>query len=184
MRAPGDGAAAGGPDEGPRPDLEEALRQVGATARASLAGVGGASKAFRALVSADISLARSALGRTLAFSGVAIAFGASAWLMFASSIVVALVRHAGWSWSVSLLSTGALSLIVTIYAIWRAMVYYEHTRLRATRRQLARLGFGQLADYTPDADSPQSTRQATDDLAKTGDVGGDRSNANKPRAPR
>jgi len=173
MRAPGDGAEDAAADESPRPDLEESLRQLGVTSRAGFGAFQDASKAFKTLVSADISLARSAFGRTLAFIGVAIAFGASAWLMLASAIVVALVNAAHWPWWLALVSTGVLSLAVTSYAVWRAMIYYEHTRMRATRRQLARLGFGQLADYTPDAGSPKSTRHVTDDLAATGDGVGD-----------
>ena len=180
MRAPGDGAREAAAGESPSPDLEEAVRQLGATSRASFGAFREASKAFRTLLSADISLARSAFGRTLAFISIGIAFGASAWLMLASAIVVALVTSAGWPWWLALVSTGTLSLAVTGYAVWRAMIYYEHTRMRATRRQLARLGIGQLADYTPDPGSPKSTRHATDDLADTGDAGGDTRGSNGP----
>lgn len=171
MRATDEGASGAVPDDSPRPDFEESLRQIGATSRAGWDAFGDASKAFRTLVSADISLARSAFGRTLAFIGVAISFGASAWLMLMSALVVALVNVGGWPWWLALVSTALLSLAVTGYAVWRAMIYYEHTRMRATRRQLARLGIGELADYTPDAGSPRSTRDVTDELAAEGDLG-------------
>lgn len=174
MRAPGDGAVDAADAGSPRPDLEESLRQVGATARAGLGAFGDASKAFRTLLAADISLARSAFGRTLAFVGIAIAFGASAWLMLMSAVVISLVNGAGWPWWLALVSTAVFSLLVTGYAAWRAMIYFEHMRMRATRRQLARLGMGELADYTPDAGSPQSTRDVTDQLAAEGDLGKDK----------
>lgn len=150
------------PDEDqPPPDLLEALRQLGTTGRAGLGAAGEAAKSMRSLVSADISLARSALGRTLAFTGVAIAFGASSWLLLMATLIVVLSRELGWAWSTSLLATAALSVIVTWFAGWQAMRYFEHTRMQATRRQLARLGIGELADYTPEPGSVESARSAT-----------------------
>lgn len=166
--APGDAPPPGGPadahephdHDAPPPDLIEALRQIGATGRASLGASVDSVKALRSLVAADISLARSAMGRTLALSGVAIAAGASAWLLLMSTLVVFLSRHVGLSWSVAMLLPAVLSLAVAGWAGWRAMRYFEHTRLQATRRQLARLGIGELADFMPDPDSPESTREA------------------------
>lgn len=145
----------------PPPDLGESLRQVGAAGRAGFTASVDAAKAFRSLVSADISLARSAFGRALAFTGVAIAFGASAWLLLMATLVVFLTRQVGWTWSGSLLATALLSLLVTVFGAWQAMRYFEHTRLQATRRQLARLGIGELADFTPTPGSPQSARDYT-----------------------
>ncbi len=142
------------------PDLLEALRQIGATGRASLGAAGDTAKAMRALVAADISLARSALGRTLAFSGIAIAAGASAWLLLMTALVVFLSRQLGMSWLTSLLIPALLSLVAAALGSWLAMRYFEHTRLQATRRQLARLGIGELAEVMPDADSPGSAREA------------------------
>ena len=154
------------PGEGrPAPDLAEALKDLGASGRAGLSAAGDAAKALRILVAADISLARSAFGRTLAFTAVAIAFGASAWLLLMAALVVALSRGLGWSWSLSLLLTAVLSAAITLFAGWRAMRYFEHTRLKATRRQFARLGFGELADFMPDADSPASTADAAERVA-------------------
>lgn len=154
--ADGDGGA------GPAPDLGESLRQVGAAGRASLGAATDAAKAFRTLLIADVSLARSALGRTLALTGVAIAFGASAWLLLMATLIVFLTRQLGWSWSLSLLVTALLSLAITAIAAWQGIRYFEHTRLQATRRQLARLGIGELSDFTPAAGSAASTRDVTD----------------------
>ena len=160
---PGDG-----PDPGaanPAPDLGESLRQVGAAGRASLGAATDAAKAFRTLLTADVSLARSALGRTLAFTGVAIAFGASAWLLLMATLVVYLTRGLGWTWALSLLVTALLSLVITAIAAWQGMSYFEHTRLQATRRQLARLGIGELSDFTPEPGSAASARDGAGAVA-------------------
>ena len=144
------------------PDLAESLRQIGLTGRAGLGAAGDAAKAFRTLFAADVSLARSAFGRTLALTGVAIAFGASCWLLLMAALIVFLSRQLGWPWSVSLVVCALLSGVVTAWAIWQADRYFEHTRMQATRRQLARLGIGELSDFTPEPGSPASTRAATE----------------------
>ena len=163
MSATGEQGAATPPetDAQPAPDLGESLRQIGQTGRAGLGAAGDAAKAMRSLVAADISLARSAFGRTLAMTGVAIVFGASAWLLLMAVLVVLLNRQAGLAWSLSLLLPALLSGAVAWFVGWRAMGYFEHTRLQATRRQLARLGIGELAGFVPDADSVTSSREAT-----------------------
>src|SRR4051794_31183193 len=83
-----DGAGRGGGehadpagDPGDVAGIEESLRALGATSRATWTAGRDAGKAFRILLAADVALARSAFGRTLAFTGVAIAFGTSAWLL-------------------------------------------------------------------------------------------------------
>lgn len=148
----------------PAPDLAEALKELGASGRAGLSAAGDAAKALRILVAADISLARSAFGRTLAFTAVAIAFGASAWLLLMAAMIAAL-QSIGFSWLLALLFAAALSVAITLYAGWRAMRYFEHTRLKATRRQFARLGLGELSDFMPDPDSPASTADAAERMA-------------------
>ena len=100
------------------------------------------------------------------FHAVAIAFGASAWLLLMATLIVALSRGLGWPWSLSLLATAALSVAVTALAGWRAMHYFEHTRLKATRRQFARLGLGELADLMPPADSADSSAAAAERVAE------------------
>ena len=151
--------------------IDEAVRQLGATGRATWTAGRDASKAFRILLAADVSLARSAFGRTLAFTGVAIAFGASAWLLLMAALIAWLSLGLGWAWAFSLLLTSALSIVVTVIGGWMAMRYFEHTRLQATRRQLARLGIGELSGFMPDAGSGVSTEAAADRVA---DVAGDK----------
>lgn len=147
----------------PPPDLAESLRDIGSTAKASLGAAADSARALRSLLAADLSLARSAMGRALTFAGVAVVFGASAWL-FLMATLVTLLRSFGVSWLASMLIAAGLSLVVTVYAGLRAAHYFEHTRLQATRRQLARLGIGELADLMPTADSPESARAAAEDL--------------------
>ena len=168
--AAGDAAAAGGHAN---PDLKEALRQLGESGRATLSAANDASKALRILVTADISLARSAFGRTLAFTGVAIAFGASAWLLLMAALIAWLSLGLGWTWSLSLLLTAGLSIGVTAVAAYVSMRYFEHTRLQATRRQLARLGIGELADLLPDPGSPASTKAAAETVAAAATTDGE-----------
>ena len=52
----------------------------------------------------------------------------------------------------------------------RAMHYFDHTRMQATRRQLARLGIGELADLMPTADSHESARDTAKDLRENSDA--------------
>lgn len=160
MADAGDARDAGPADgDAPRrtPGIDDAVRELGAAGRATLQAGRDAGKAFRILVAADISLARSAFGRTLALTGVAIAFGASAWLLLMAALIVGLSRGLGVPWALSLLLTALLSAAVTVAAAWLATRYFEHTRLKATRRQLARLGIGELADFMP---APSSSEPA------------------------
>ena len=163
MSAPGeDGATKSPRTAAASPDLRESVRQIGEAGRAGLGAASDAAKAMRTLLVADVSLARSAFGRTLALTGVAIVFGASGWMLLMSVLVVLLNGQAGLPWSLSLLIPALLSTGAAWFAGWRAMRYFEHTRLQATRRQLARLGIGELAEFVPDADSATSSREATD----------------------
>lgn len=160
----------GRPDAAPAPDFAESLRQIGAAGRAGLGAATDAAKALRILVSADLSLARSAFGRALAFTAVAIAFGGSAWMLLMAALTAVLHDALDWSWTLSLGVCASLSLIVTALGVWRAIHYFEHTRMQATRRQLARLGIGELADFMPDPASGESTRSAAERVAQaTGD---------------
>ena len=53
------------------------------------------------------------------------------------------VHRMGLSVALAALFVAAIvNLVVTTLAAWRAAVYFEHTRMQATRRQLARLGIG------------------------------------------
>lgn len=159
------------PDDGtpratPAPDLGESLRHMGDVGREGLKAATDAAKALRILVSADLSLARSAFGRALAFTGMAVAFGGSAWMLMMAALTAVLHDALHWSWTLSLGVCAVLSLAVTALGVWRAIHYFEHTRLKATRRQLARLGIGELADFMPEPDSGESTREAAERVAE------------------
>jgi hypothetical protein len=164
-QAPPRGAPASDAPAADAPGIEETLRGLRDEGRAGLKAAGDAAKALRILLAADISLARSAFGRTLAFTGVAIAFGASAWLLLMAAMVAAM-QVAGLSWMLALLIAAALSIGATVAATWAAIHYFEHTRMKATRRQLARLGFGELADFMPDAGGVQSSEAAAERVAE------------------
>lgn len=165
MRADGDAPQDEDAQASAAPGIEEALRNLGAEGRAGLKAAGDAAKALRILVAADIALARSAFGRTLAFTAVAIAFGASSWLLLMAAMIAAL-QAAGLSWLGALLVAALLSVAITAGAGIAAMRYFEHTRLKATRRQFARLGFGELSDFMPDADSAESSASAAQRMAE------------------
>src|SRR5690606_23544791 len=115
-------------------------------------------------VAADISLARSAAGRSATFAGIAVMFGVSAWLLLMTALIVVLSNQVGLPWWLSLGGCGLLSLLCAWLALRKAEDYFEHTRMMATRRQLARLGIGELADLMPGAGSPESARTAESKL--------------------
>ncbi len=163
--SPNDGARDGRKPGAKAPGIDEAFAQLRDTGRATLGAGNDAFKAFRILFAADVSLARSAFGRTLALTGVAIAFGASCWLLLMAALVTWLARGLGLSFPLALLLCALLSAAVTGWAIWQAQRYFAHTRMQATRRQLARLGIGELADFMPDPGSGESTKQAADEVA-------------------
>ena len=136
------------------PDLTDSIRQVGDAGRDTLQSAGQTLRSLRRLASADFALARSAFGRALAWSGVAIVFGASAWLLLAATLI-ALLRSFGLSWLTSLLITSLASLAVTGYATWRVSYFFHHTGMHATRRQLSRLGlFDETDEAADDAPPP------------------------------
>lgn len=135
--------------DGKPPHLDESVRRIGAAGRATLDSALDTGRALRKLVSADLLLARSALGRALAWVAVAIVFGASAWLL-AMGALIALLHSLGVSWLVSFALCAALSLGVTGFAAWRVSVFFDHAGMQATRRQLARLGIGDESDDDED----------------------------------
>lgn len=147
-----------------KPGIDELVRELGSAGSATFQAGREAGKALRILVSADVSLARSAMGRTLAFTGVAIALGASAWLLLMATLVSWLALGLGWAWSLALGLPALLSLAAAAAAGWIAIRYFEHTRMKATRRQFARLGFGELAGLIPDAGSAQSAEHGAEQV--------------------
>ena len=145
-------AAADG-ERSPPPGLEESLRQVGHSGQAAFASAKDTGRALRRLASADLALARSAFGRGLAWAGVAIVFGASAWLLVAGALIALLQGMFGWSWLASLSFAAALSILVTVFAAWKVGRFFDHTGMHATRRQLHRLGL--FDEHEDDDDAPR-----------------------------
>lgn len=140
------------PDPAATPSLEESIRQVTGASRATADAARHSLRSLRRLASADFALARSAFGRALAWAGVAVVFGASAWLLLAATLI-ALLQSWGMSWLQALLITSLLSLLVTCVAAWRVSFFFRHTGMHATRRQLSRLGlFDEPSEEDPDAD--------------------------------
>jgi len=133
------------------PHLDESVRRIGAAGRATLDSALDTGRALRKLVSADLALARSAMGRALAWVAVAIVFGASAWLLSMGVLTALLVRF-GLTWLAAFSICTVLSLVVTGVAIWRVSVFFDHAGMHATRRQLARLGIGDEGDDDADAE--------------------------------
>jgi hypothetical protein len=141
-----------GPAAGPTPPLDESIQAIGQAGKESLAASRDALKALRALFSADLALARSAMGRALAWTGVAVVFGASTWLL-ATAASVAVMQRMGLSWLSSLCIAALFNLVVTALAAWRTSRFFDHMGLHATRRQLARMGLFDEADED-DEDKP------------------------------
>nr|WP_255516341.1 phage holin family protein [Luteimonas suaedae] len=136
--------------------MDESVRRIGKAGRATLSSGVDVGRALRKLVSADLALSRSALGRALAWCAVAIIFGASAWLLLMGA-TIAVLQALGLSWLASIAITAAISLAVTGFAGWRVAAFFDLAGLHATRRQLARLGLFNEDDDDED-DAPSGTR--------------------------
>jgi hypothetical protein len=132
-------------DTGKPPHLDESVRRVGKAGRATLDSALDTGRAMRRLFFADLALARSSMGRALAWVAVAIVFGASAWLLM-MGVLTALLRAFGWSWLAAFAACALLSLAITGLAGWRVSVFFDHAGMHATRRQLARIGIGDEGD--------------------------------------
>ena len=138
----GETASAGrGGDAHGTPGIDDSLRALNAARRETVDAALDTGRALRRLVAADFALARGALARALAWTAVAIIFGASAWLLLMAALI-ALLQVAGLSWLASIGLGAALSLAATGFAAWRVRVFFGHTGMQATRRQLARFGIG------------------------------------------
>jgi uncharacterized membrane protein YqjE len=127
-------------DAGKAPGLEESMREVGAAGRAAFGASLETGRALRRLVSADLALARSSLGRALAWVAVAVVFGGSGWLLITGALI-ALLQRLGWSWLQSLSAAALLSVAITALAIWKVAKYFDSAGMHATRRQLSRMGW-------------------------------------------
>lgn len=131
------------------PHIDESARRIGAAGKASFESAVDTGRALRRLLVSDLALARSAFGRAMAWVGVAIVFGASAWLLLMGA-AIALLQALGWSWLASIGVCAVLSGAVAAIAAWRVSRFFDYTGLHATRRQLARLGIGDEDDIDDD----------------------------------
>ncbi|MEP6908683.1 MAG: phage holin family protein [Pseudoxanthomonas sp.] len=148
------------PGEEKPPHLDESVRRIGAASKNTLASAKDTGRALRMLVSADLALARSAIGRALAWVAVAIVFGASAWLLVVGALIAVLQRF-GWTWLQSLSFAAALSVVVTGLAALRTLHYFECAGMHATRRQLAKLGIGDDENEDEETDTPATSPSGT-----------------------
>ncbi len=144
------------PEPASTPSLDETLRQVGAAGKATLGSAAGTARALRKLVVADLALARSALGYALIWISAAIVFGASAWLLMTSALIV-LLERLGLSWLQAFSFVALANLAITGLAVWRGSYFFDQARMNATRRQLKRLG---LLDDDDDDTPPPAAETA------------------------
>ncbi|MGH8031795.1 MAG: phage holin family protein [Luteimonas sp.] len=125
------------------------MRRIGAAGKATFGSALDTGRALRKLISADLALARSALGRALAWFAVAIVFGVSSALLLMAAAIALLQTLLGLSWLVAISAVALLMLIVTGVAVWRVSVFFDYAGMHATRRQLARIGIGDESDDDP-----------------------------------
>lgn len=129
--------------------IDESVRAFNAARKDAVGAARDSARALRRLVSADFALARSAFGRALAWSGAAIVFGASAWLLLTGAIV-ALLQATGMSWLLSLSLCALFNFVVAGLAAWRVAHFFDYTGMHATRRQLSKLGLFDEDDPEPE----------------------------------
>ena len=147
------GAQAQGEDAARKPPgIDETVRTLGREGRATLDAALDTGRALRQLASADFALARSSLGRALAWTGVAIVFGASSWLLLMGALI-ALLQAFGLSWLAAIACAALLSLAVGGIAVWRVTVFFDMAGMHATRRQLSRLGMFNEDDDSDEDDA-------------------------------
>lgn len=118
--------------------LGEALHAFGDQSRQSVRAALATGQALRALLAADLALARVALGRSLVFAVTAAALAISSWLLLMAALVAGL-RALGLPWAAALLLTalaGAAGAVAFGLAARRSL---GDADLQASRRQLARL---------------------------------------------
>ncbi len=152
-------ASAAGRAAGEAPHLDESIRRVRAAGKGTLDSGVDSLRALRKLVSADFALARSALGRAIAWCAIGVVFGASTWLL-AMAAAIALLQSWGLSWLASISIPTLLSLIVTAIAAWRVSVFFDYAGMHATRRQLARLGLFNENDEDDEDTAPAAADRA------------------------
>lgn len=136
-----DACGAAAPDNTPGtavPGIGEAFATLGQAGRDSVDSSRDMARAMRRLVVAEVAQARIVLARAAVWLAVAVAFGASAWLLLMAALITAL--HAlGLGWLGATSVSALVSLLVAATGAWQALRYFEMARFEATRRQLANL---------------------------------------------
>lgn len=159
-------SAAGLP--GDPPGIGEAFETLGQTGRDSLDSAGDMGRAMRRLVAAEVAQARIVLARAAVWLAVAVAFGASAWLLLMAALISAL--HAlGLSWLAATSISAAVSLLVAATGGWQALRYFEMARFEASRKQLAHLSRREREDEEDDVRKP-SLAQVQRRIERAGQV--------------
>ena len=132
------------------PHIDESIRQIHAAGKATLNSTLDATRSIRRLAVADLALARSAFARSAIWISIGVMFGASSWLLCMAALITFLYGVVGWSWLMAFSVCALGSIVLTIFASWRAMRLFEFTSMQATRRQLSR--YGLIADPDDDGD--------------------------------
>lgn len=144
-------SAAGLP--GDPPGIGEAFETLGQAGRESLDSGRDMGRAMRRLVAAEVAQARIVLARAAVWLAVAVAFGASAWLLLMAALIAGL--HAlGLSWLAATSISAAVSLLVAAIGGWQALRYFEMARFEASRKQLAHLSRREREDEEDDVRKP------------------------------
>lgn len=138
---------------GDPPGIGEAFETLGQAGRESLDSGRDMGRAMRRLVAAEVAQARIVLARAAVWLAVAVAFGASAWLLLMAALIAGL--HAlGLSWLAATSISAAVSLLVAAIGGWQALRYFEMARFEASRKQLAHLSRREREDEEDDVRKP------------------------------
>ena len=123
---------------GDAPGIGEAFQTIGEAGRDSLDSGRDMGRAMRRLVAAEVAQARIVLARAAVWLGIAVAFGASAWLLLMAALITGLYA-AGLSWLAATSISALVSLLVAAVGAWQSLRYFEMARFEASRKQLAHL---------------------------------------------
>lgn len=133
----------GAANDEPPPELQQAAKDLGQAGIEVGRSAWGVVRHFRTLLAADLALSRVAFGVTLAWAGVAIVLGASAWLLAMVSVVLWL-QSTGWvGWQGAVLIPAIVSAAGGAVCVRFAAKAFADTSLNATRRQLVKLGMAE-----------------------------------------
>lgn len=154
-RDPAHAAPASAPadDAGAAPGIGEAYATLSQTGRDSLDSGRDMARAMRRLVAAEVAQARIVMARAAVWLAIAVAFGASAWLLLMAALIAGL--HAlGLSWLAATSISAAVSLLVAGIGAWQTLRYFEMARFESTRKQLSHLSRRQAEDEEEDVRKP------------------------------